>query len=206
MISGPPLNPDGATGHSLLREELSKPVYSPQRDWLSELEDWFYEHVLGPLLRNASTVPGALLTILVVALAVVVVIALLRFRTRRRQPARGGDEGVLGDSTLTAAQLRASAAAAAARGDNTAAYLDYFRAIARGGQERVVVSADPGATAHEIGEALGVPFPQERAGLRSAAASFDQFRYAEVLAAAADVAAVRDLEERIRVSRPVVVA
>lgn len=206
MITGPPLDPDGPTGHELLRRELSKAAYSPDRDWLQELQDWFEQHVLKPLLENASSTPGVLLAGLLVVLAVVVAIALRRFRVRRRQPGAAGADAVFGDATLTAAQLRASAAAAGARGDFTRAYLDYFRAIARGGQERVVIASDPGATAYEIGASLALAFPGESDQLRSAASSFDRFRYAEAQAAETDVAAIRDLEERIRVSRPVVPA
>lgn len=205
MIAAPPLDPDGATGRDWLRQELAKAAYSPRRDLLGELEDWFYGHILRPLLRNASTAPGLLLTILLVVLAVVVCVALLRFRARRRQPVPEWAGAVL-DSALTAAQLRERAAAAAASGDFTAAYLDYFRAIARGGQERVVITTDPGATAHELASALGAVFPAEADPLRAAAGSFDVFRYGEVSAADVDVAGVRELEARLRASRPVVAA
>ncbi|MFC6714810.1 DUF4129 domain-containing protein [Branchiibius cervicis] len=195
------IDPDHA--RDLLRRELANPEYAPQRNWLQEAKDWIIEHVLDPILRHASSAPGIVVAVLLVLLAIAVGYSLTRFRARRAAPESVGDV-VFTDATATAARLRASAAAAALRGDFTGAYLDYFRALARSGQERALVPADPGLTAHELGRPLADHFPAESGEIERAADGFDLFRYGEVPASEADVTRIRGLDERLRAARPVV--
>ncbi|PWJ26097.1 uncharacterized protein DUF4129 [Branchiibius hedensis] len=197
------IDPDHA--RDLLRQELANPEYAPQRNWLQEAKDWFINHVLDPILRHANSAPGIVMTILLVLLVIAVGYSLTRFRARRAAPSVAEDL-VFTDATATAAQLRTSAAEAAARGDYTRAYLDYFRALARSGQERALVPADPGLTAHELGRPLAGCFPAESGEIERAASGFDLFRYGEVPASEADVNRIRGLDERLRAARPVVVA
>lgn len=195
------IDPDHA--RNLLREELAKAEYVPQRNWLQELRDWFFEHVLAPLFEHANSVPGALLTGLLVILAVAIGFSLRRFRMRHRVAAAPHD-APLSNTTTTAAEFRARAESAAAAGDFTLAYLEYFRAMARSGQERVLIPSDPGATAHELGRPLAAAFPAEEGEIAWAADGFDLFRYGEVLASADDVTRVRSVDQRLRAARPVV--
>ena len=197
------IDPDHA--RDLLRQELSNPEYTPRRNWLQEAKDWFIDHVLDPILRHANSAPGIIVTVLLIALAIAVGYSLTRFRARRAVPSTTEDR-VFTDATATAAQLRSSAADAAARGEFTRAYLDYFRALARSGQERALVPADPGLTAHELGRPLASSFPAEAGEIESAASGFDLFRYGEVPASEADVARIRGVDERLRAARPAVLA
>lgn len=197
------IDPDHA--RDLLRQELSNPEYTPQRNWLQEAKDWIFEHVLDPILQHANSAPGIVVSVLLISLAIAVGYSLTRFRARRAAPAAANDL-VFTDATATAAQLRASAAQYAARGDFTGAYLEYFRALARSGQERALVSADPGLTAHELGRPLAASFPAEAHEIDSAASGFDLFRYGEVLASEGDVTRIQGLDERLRAARPVVLA
>lgn len=195
------IDPDHA--RDLLRQELANPEYAPQRNWLQEAKDWIIDHVLDPILRHATSAPGIVVTILLVLLAIAVGYSLTRFRARRAAPT-AHEDAVFSESTATAAQLRANAADAAARGDFTGAYLDYFRALARSGQERALVPGDPGLTAHELGRPLADCFPAESVEIAHAASGFDLFRYGEVPASEADVTRILGLDERLRAARPVV--
>lgn len=197
------IDPDHA--RDLLRQELANPEYAPQRNWLQEARDWIIDHVLDPILQHANSAPGVIIIVVLVLLGIAVAYSLTRFRARRAAPASTGDL-VFTDATATAAQLRTSAAAAAARGDFTRAYLEYFRAVARSGQERALVPADPGLTAHELGRPLAACFPAEANEIVTAASGFDLFRYGEVLASEADVARIQGLDERLRAARPAVPA
>ncbi|KYH43026.1 DUF4129 domain-containing protein [Branchiibius sp. NY16-3462-2] len=195
------IDPDHA--RDLLRQELANPEYAPQRNWLQEARDWFNDHVLDPVLRHASSTPGVVVAVLLVLLAIAIGYSLTRFRARRAAPVTT-DDLVFTDATATAAQLRSTADSAMARGDFTLAYLDYFRALARSGQERALVPADAGLTAHELGRPLAACFPVEAGEIQSAASGFDLFRYGEVPASEADVTRIRGLDERLRAARPVV--
>lgn len=197
------IDPDHA--RDLLRQELANPEYAPQRNWLQEARDWIIDHVLDPILRHANSAPGVVIIVVLVLLGIAVAYSLTRFRARRAAPAAAGDL-VFTDATATAAQLRTSAADATARGDFTRAYLEYFRAVARSGQERALVPADPGLTAHELGRPLAACFPAEASEIITAASGFDLFRYGEVLASEADVTRIQGLDERLRAARPAVPA
>lgn len=197
------IDPDHA--RDLLRHELANPEYAPQRNWLQEARDWIIDHVLDQILRHANSAPGIVIIVLLVLLGLAIAYSLTRFRARRAAPATTEDL-VFTDSSATAAQLRASAADAAARGEFTRAYLDYFRALARSGQERALVPADPGLTAHELGQPLARCFPAESTEIDHAASGFDLVRYGEVSASEADVTRIRGLDERLRAARPAVPA
>ena len=82
-----------------------------------------------------------------------------------------------GDDARTAAELRAAADAAAARGDWSTAVLERFRAVVRSLEERALLDDRPGRTAHEAAEAAAARLPARAAELRRAARLFDDVCY-----------------------------
>ena len=83
------------------------------------------------------------------------------------------------DDDRTAAQLRADADAAAARGDWRSAVIDRFRAVVRSLEERVVLDVRPGRTADEAAAVAGLRFPAEADALRRGARLFDDVCYGD---------------------------
>lgn len=114
-------------------------------------------------------------------LGIVAVVVLLAFfiagppRRNRRGSMRGTIFGA--DDARDAAAMRQDAAAAAARGDYAEALAELYRALARGLDERSLVSILPGTTAHAFATAAGRVFPAARDGLELAARDFDAVRY-----------------------------
>ncbi|AEG45077.1 DUF4129 domain-containing protein [Isoptericola variabilis] len=196
-----PVDPDRETARRWLQEELSRPEYSTEPSLLERLVAWLtslFEDVRVP------DVPGwqlALVTVLVVA-AVVLVGWWVAGPVRLAR--RGARESavVLEDDTRTAAELRAAADAAAARGDWSTAVLERFRAVVRALEERVVLTEQPGRTAREAADAAAARLPGVAADLHRAAALFDDVRYGELPARAQDDAFLRTLDARAAAERP----
>lgn len=196
-----PVVPDGDQARQWLERELADPVYHQGPSLLQRLLDW-----LGELFAGADGIPlGNLGTVLVVvaALGVLVLIAFLVTGPVRRGRRRGQAGAVLDtDDRRSAADLRAAADAAAARGDWSAAVPDRFRAVVRSLEERAVLDERPGRTAHEAVEAAGLRFPAHAADLRVAGALFDDVVYGHRAPRAADDAALRELDARVAAARP----
>jgi hypothetical protein len=106
--------------------------------------------------------------------AAVLVFGLPRWNRRSR---RGGDGLIHEDDRRTAADMRAAAQVAAARGDWDLACQEMFRALARGLSERTVLTLTPGMTAREVSQRAAAAFPAERPRLTDAAVAFDEVRY-----------------------------
>nr|WP_277344788.1 DUF4129 domain-containing protein [Cellulomonas sp. IC4_254] len=121
----------------------------------------------------------------------------------RRSRRVAGARGVLDvDDRRTAAEIRAAADAAAARGDWAAAVADRFRALVRSLEERAVLEEQPGRTAHEAVEAAGLRLPVHAVDLRAAGRLFDDVVYGERTPRAEDDAALRELDARVTATRP----
>lgn len=200
-LAAVPVVPDGDEARRWLERELADPVYHQQPSLLQRLLDW-----LGELFAGADGLPlGNVGTVLVVAgaLALLVLVAFLVTGPVRRARRRGPAGSVLdADDRRTAADLRAAADDAAARGDWDAAVADRFRAVVRSLEERTVLDERPGRTAHEAVEAAALRLPAHTADLRAAGRLFDDVVYGHRTPGAADDAALRELDGRVATTRP----
>ena len=203
-----PVDPDAPEAQRWLIAELSKSAYQAAKPSLfdqlaKQLNDWITSLING---LGSVQIPGAgnLLTlVIVIAVVVVLVIAFLVFglpRLNRRSAAVGelfGD-----DDARTAAALRRDAERAAAEGDYTSAIAELFRALARGLDERTLVSAYPGSTARDVAERAGVVFPDAASRLLSAAHDFDGVRYLGAVGTRPAWDALVTLERELRTAKP----
>ncbi|MFC8731620.1 DUF4129 domain-containing protein [Luteimicrobium sp. NPDC057192] len=200
-LDGPPVTPDGPTAQRWAVDELSRPEYHQRESLLVRFLHW-----LGELFDGAPTLgmpPGwAAVVVVAVVLAVVggaLVIAGPVRRTRRVRTARP----VFDDAARSAAELRALADEAAARGAWDEAVVERFRALVRGLEERVVLAEVPGRTADEAARDASGAFDDDLApGLESAARTFDDVRYGGRHAGPDDDAALRRLDEALRARAP----
>ena len=199
MTTGVPVEPDAPDARDLLLDELSDPAYAEsQPTWFDLIAqsvlDWF-----GSLRPGEGGGPPALgLVIGAIVLAAAIAAAILvyglpRWRSRSRLATE-----LLGErDRRTARQLRRDAERAAAAGDWPRAIAERYRAIARALDERTIVTALPGTTAHGFARAAARQFPENGTQLEAAADRFDGVRYLDRPGTAADYTLVRELDEAI---------
>lgn len=199
----PPIDPSGADGRRLLREELAKLPYQERKSLIDTITEWLTEQLDGVAGPGAGIASKIILLLLVAALVGLIIYAATRMTSSRRA-SRGvsGIADVLTEAHVSAAEYRARARAADAAGDHSAALLDWFRAIARSSDERALLGEEPAQTAHELTRDLGPFFPDEAAALRRGGDLFDDVRYGDRRAAAAQSAVMRELDERLTKARP----
>jgi Domain of unknown function (DUF4129) len=197
---GVPVEPDAPDARDLLLDELTDPAYAEsQPTWFDlvtqSVLDW-----LGSLRLAEGEGPPALafvigaIVLAAAIIAAIVIYGLPRWRTRSRL--QGGE--LLGENDRrTARQLRRDAERAAAAGDWSLAIAERYRAIARSLDERTIVTALPGTTAHGFARAAARQFPEHAARLEAAADRFDGVRYLDRPGAADDYALVRALDDTI---------
>jgi hypothetical protein len=201
---GVPVEPDAPDARELLLNELSDPAYAESQptffDLLSQaVFDWFGSLRLGV----GEGPPAVALVIGAVVLAAAIVAAILiyglpRWRTRSRREA--GE--LLGENDRrTARQLRRDAERAAAAGDWSLAIAERYRAIARALDERTIVTALPGTTAHGFARSAARQFPDHGTQLEAAADRFDGVRYLGRAGTADDYDLVRTLDDTLDAAR-----
>ena len=203
-----PVDPDGPEARRWLLEELSKPAYQAARpSWFDQavrqIEDWINSLING---LGSVQVPGigSLLGLVAVAIAIaLLVIAFLVFglpRISRRSTA--GGSLFAEEDARNAAELRRDAERAAASGDYTLAIAELFRALARGLDERTLVSTFPGSTATELATEAGEVFPGAASRLAVAAASFNGVRYLGARGTESEWEHLVALERELRTAKP----
>jgi hypothetical protein len=172
----PPLTPGADEARQQLSDELSKPVYTDVRNWLTDqirkLIDW-----LTGDQQSSHALSSGQLTAIVVTVVAVAAVAIWTFlgpvRTERRRLATA----VLADEERTAQQLREDAARLATADDWGQATVQLFRALVRSLGERAVIEDTSGLTAHEAAVQAGARLPDLRAGLAEGAEVFDALAY-----------------------------
>ncbi|GAA1898916.1 DUF4129 domain-containing protein [Lapillicoccus jejuensis] len=198
------LDPDPDTARRWVQEELAGNEYQDRRSLLQRLLDWVQQRLAdlqGTPGRGGVSLPPFVIAVL--AGAVVVALVVLASRVRReRSTAGGGSATVLGDSTLTAQQLRDRAERAFADGRYDDAVLDHVRATARDADDRTLLSDAPALTAHEVGLRLSQVFPDHAGAVTRATDRFDAVAYGRVAASREDAVDVRDTGEVLRRARP----
>lgn len=199
-----PVQPDAGTARRWLLQELAKPAYqaaepTPLDRAVQGFLDWFTGLFDA---RNASTPPVLLAVAIGIVVAALVVALLLFGLPRRNRRSRAG--ALFGDDDRrSAADMRRAAEAAMSRGDWSLAVLERFRALARGLDERTLVSVFPGTTASAFARSATRAFPAEHGELQVAADLFDGVRYADAAASREDALAVAALDDRLAAARPV---
>ena len=202
-----PVDPDGPEARRWLLDELSKPAYqSAQPSWFDQLvrqiEDWINSLING---LGSVQIPGIGNLLGIVAVAIVVLLLVVAFlifglpRISRRSSAGGAL--FTEHDTRDAATMRRDAERAAASGDYTAAIAELFRALARGLDERTLVSTFPGSTASDLAARAGGVFPDAASRLHDAAASFDGVRYLGATGTVAEWNRLVALEHELRTAR-----
>jgi hypothetical protein len=203
-----PVDPDGPEARRWLLDELSKPGYqaaqpSPFQQLVQAIDDWI-NALINALGSVAVPGVGNVLSLAAVAIVIVLlVVAFLLFGLPRisRRSAAGGALFAEHDAR-DAATMRRDAERAAASGDFTAAIAELFRALARGLDERTLVSTFPGSTASDLATRAGQVFPDAASRLHDAAASFDGVRYLGATGTAAEWERLVALERELRTARP----
>lgn len=200
-VDGPPLDPSSPQARQWVLDELAKGGYTTQPSPVSRFLQWLL-HLLtsGP---GGGLLPGW--GVILVVVVVVAVLALVLTRLLRNEPSTGRSRGrgaVVDDEGLSAADYRARARAATARGDWDAVLLDSYRALAASAVERTLLTDLPGRTAHEVAVALAPVFPSHVASLTASAAEFDAVRYGHRPTTQALATAAADLDTRLQATRP----
>lgn len=203
-----PVTPDRDEGQQWIIEELSKAEYQAAKPtWFDQLSKNFLDWLNSLLVGGADGIQGPLLAILVVVIVGVIVAAFFIFgkpRVNRRSTVIGSLFGE--DEERDAATLRRAASAAAAGQDWALAIQELFRSLARVLTERVLVSTDPGTTAHGFAQRAGTVFPDHAPRLAGSATIFDGVRYLDKPGTEAGYTTLAELERELRTSAPPAVA
>jgi hypothetical protein len=188
----------------LAREELARrPYQDAQPPLLTRLLGRLLRE-LGELLdRAAAAAPGGPLGLLLLAALVALVVAVVLARLR---PRRTGRDGALFETgrTLTAADHRAQAQAAAAQGRWAEAVRERLRAVVRELEARGVLDPRPGRTADEVAREAGAVVPEVAEDLRHAVRVFGEVWYGGRPATAQSYGALVDVDRRLVERRLVV--
>lgn len=200
-----PVDPSSPDAQEWIRNELTRPEYQTAKPTWFDLAskavlDWLQSLLSGP----TGDAGPALLAVIVVIVAALIVVAFVIFgRPRANRRSVAARRAVFGDDdTRTAAELRASASAAARTGDWVSAIEEQFRAIAVGLDERTLVRVTPGTTATEFAVRAASIAPAEAESLREAARAFDDVRYLGRPGTEARYQSLVALDQRLQQVRP----
>jgi hypothetical protein len=195
-----PLDPSGGEGRSWLRRELLRPEYH-DGNVVRQVLDWL-ERTVGRGVDAASRLtPLSTLAAMLVALVLGAALAALLSRARRSARTRRDGHAVLPEERVTAARLRQRADVALAEGRHGDALVDGFRALAVRQVERGRLDDAPGATAHEVADALAASYPHQRQRVDGSAALFERVLYGHRPANRDQAAGVLALDDELAVLR-----
>jgi hypothetical protein len=172
----PPLTPGADEARQQLSDELSKPVYTDLRNWLSDQFERFFDWLTGDQ-QSTNALSSGQLTAIVVTVVLLAAVAVWTFLGPVRTERRRNQTAVLADEERTAQQLRDDAARLAAADEWGQATIQLFRALVASLGERRVIEDTTGLTAHEAAEQAGVRLPGLASGLTEGARVFDGLAY-----------------------------
>ncbi len=196
----PPLMPSGADARSDLRRELLHPEYH-QDNLVLRLLDWISRMLDRGLAAARGAPPLSTVAAVLVGLLLVAAVVWLASRARRSRTVPGPGRAVLGEETVTAAELRARAEQALAEERYADALVDAYRAVALHQVERHRIDDVPGATAHEVAVALAEVFPERAADVHRCGALFDLVLYGGRPATRDQALDVLGLDDRLAARR-----
>jgi hypothetical protein len=199
-----PVDIDRDAARAAARAELAKPIYEAARPpFAVRIIRWVADRLTEVLDRIAEATPGGWYGVVVLlgVLGVVVYATMRRVGLVRRSAARR-DGLLFGNGRRGAAEHRAAADGAAARGDWDTAVLERFRAIVRTLEERGLIDERPGRTADEAAAAGAAILSGLAQELTDAAAAFDSIMYGGRSATADLDHWLRDLDALIHSARP----
>ena len=199
-LADPPLSPSGADGRSELRRELLHPEYHKQ-NVLQEVIRWLARKLGSGLDQASQAPPLSTLMAMVVFVALALALAWLVSRARRTASDKSEKRAVLTEEVVTAQELRARAEAALEAGRFEAAVVEGFRAVALRQVERGRLTDAPGATAHEVADALAREYAAQAGDVRRCARLFDEVRYGDRRATRDQAASVLALDDGLLVRR-----
>lgn len=188
-------------------DELSHAIYHRYDDsWPVRATKWL-EHQLDHAFGTAAAhSPGGGVGAVGFVCLLVAVIVVARWRLGPMARSAHQSLDVLADTTLSAAEHRRRAAAAAEAGDWKTAVVERMRALARGLEQRALVEPRPGRTADELAVEAGRVLPSARELLTAAATTFDAVAYGDRPAGPGDYDRVRAADETVAAARPVELA
>jgi Domain of unknown function (DUF4129) len=158
--------------------ELAKAIYHRRSDPLIVRAIKALGHWLSSALHTVPSSSSGGLWLALLVLPVVVVGFVISRRVGPLRRASAAARVVLPTGrTLTAAEHRSLADAAAARGDHETAVLESMRAVVRALEERGVIEPRPGRTAVEVAREGGNGIPAATPVLIAAARTFDDVVY-----------------------------
>lgn len=201
------LDPSTDEARQWLGDELARSEYQDTRSLFQRLMDWLVERLAD--LQSTQGTGGASLPPVVITLVVVVIvvgIALLLTRIRAESRAVDGRATLLGDSVLTADQLRREAERALAEGRFDDALMGWTRAIARDAESRTLLPDARAMTAHEVGAALALAFPAQVADIRRTMDRFDAVAYGNQAAGHDDALTARSTDAALHAAKPLLSA
>ena len=196
----PPLDPSGDEARSLLRRELLRPEYHDE-DLVQRLLTWLQRQVERGLAAASQAPPLSTFVAMVVGLLLVAALVWLGTRARLAGAREGTPGAVLPTDTVSAAEWRARARAALEDGRHEEALVDGFRGLAVGQVERGRLDDLPGATAHEVADALGTSYLHQRPRITEAARLFDLVLYGDRPATREQAADVLGLDDELAALR-----
>ncbi|MBZ4488736.1 DUF4129 domain-containing protein [Microbacterium sp. cx-55] len=209
VLTGAPLIPDGDEARRWAEQELSDPSYlaaqpTPIDRIAQAVGDAIARFFSQPLTGSWGPVAAVVATVIVLAVVLVAFLVWGRPRSRARMRTTTPSD-LFGDAAGRSAQdLRADAARWAASGDWSAAVSDAVRALARGLDERGIVTTPPGATVQAFARAATASFPDRAADLARCAADFDDVRYLRRPGSRETYDRVRALDDRLAHARATV--
>ena len=199
------LDPSTDQARQWLSDELARSEYQDTRSLFQRLMDWLGDRLAD--LQSTQGTGGASLPPVVITLVVVLLVAggivlLTRIRVESRSVAERR-KTLLGDSVLTADQLRREAERALADGRFDDAVLAWTRAIARDAESRTLLPDARSMTAHEVGAALAVAFPSQVADISRTMDLFDAVAYGDLTASRDDALTARSTDAALHEAKPV---
>jgi hypothetical protein len=200
LLPDPPLDPSASEAHSKLRRELLHPEYHRQ-NLLQEIVRWLTRQVGGGLDRASEAPPLSTFMAMVILVALVATLAWLVSRARRTAQEKEQKQTVLTDEAVSADELRARADAALDAGRFEEAVVEGFRAVAVRQVERGRLADAPGATAHEVAEALAREYAAMADDVHRSARLFDEVLYGHHPATREQAASVLALDDGLVVRR-----
>lgn len=185
------------------RQELAKAAY--HRDDPSLLAQLLLRAAeqIGRLLQRASAAaPGGWGGLVAVAAALLLIVVAIRLRVGPVGRSRARPEPVLAERATTADEHRERAEHHTAREQWGEALRERLRALARALEERGILETRPGRTADELAGQAAAALPAQAGELHAAARLFDDVCYGGRAAGPEAYARVRELDERVRTTRP----